>query len=499
MYQSDEQFIQKLDGLSLDKSFVVKLLYVATGQANQWNRGHIVGLNDRTITYYLHYLNGDKRGYVPRISTLLDILRIQNLKLQDLPSICIPSSFSSSNFTVVNMKKPGACSASWCRFYGNSNGMKRMRRFSKGRHSVGVREYHMHGKTIYTLASACIGCSMEYGYDPTGNWLAVRPDIEWVDLIRQCLVKGCTYEYIRDTYSIGMQTIKRLVGYIVAHELLPQFLIEKLKPADISEEELIRRFQLINTHSAKEKGTSAWVLFGWTRTHYSYYCSLEVVRKWYFVGASSKEKLVTVKHIAEPFNDEFMNKLVQEIEDMKRSPIPITLRAIIRRLDATFLNNETVKTAPYREYIKKAIEQQREMLQELKMQAWWYRAKEFIDKKQVQGLVVYVKDVFEHIGVHESTLTRHCPKLNTWIRKVCENSRQLMLQLKIDDCLASIDVAADDLISEGRVATIGDILRRANVPDYIGYYYPILVEALHAARDRIKRSIDSRAESLVVV
>ncbi|QQE78374.1 hypothetical protein [Alicyclobacillus sp. SO9] len=496
LHQSGGEFIQRLGDRSLTQSFTVKLLYIATGQAEMWDRNNVVGISAGTVSAFLHYLNDNEQGYPPKISTLLNILRCRNIEPQNFPSMTVPDSFSGSNLAVASIKEAGACSTPWCGFHGSNKGMRTPGRFCNGAPSVGHRQYHQRGAIKYIQPAVCMGCYMEYGYDPTSQWVAVRPDIERINVIRKCLVNGLSYEYIRETYAIGMSTIQRLVGYIVAHELLPKFLNDRLRPPTLSEKELMRRFRLIYSSDTKEKSKSAWVLFSWTRTQFHYYRSLDVIQRWYFSG--DIHGTVNIQDdLARPANDYFMDKLVQEIEEMKRLSIEITMNEVIRRLNASFLRNVTVKSTPYREYIWKEIEQQKKILRELTIQQWWDRAKEFVGSKEADETIIYVKDVFEYIGASPPTVKRHCPQLNDWIKEVFDLSRQRQLQRKVEECRVRIEIATGAIISQNQSASIQDVLRYADVPDHIGYYYPVLVKALHDAKYRIQRNMELVRESLL--
>lgn len=475
MDPSVSSLVPEIKNYSKEKSLAIAVLYLLQGKPQTYNPESTPQNRLRKLTSGLvRMVRDDSDPKWVTVAQYLLILRSLNLEPSDIRSISIPDSYVASLYP--SKYSLGPCSAQWCRFYGTSNGMKR----------ILWKPYFEKDKIRYAYPSVCTGCYMRYGISDN-QWrnapVSFCDGIELAQKVRELLNTGASHNQITRKLKIRYSQLARIAGYLAYHQLLDGEIIrQKYTPQSVPNNAL-ECIKQIGSFVSEVGEAKARKLFGWKRADFYYFVAMDEVQAYFSLNEESKipprRNTVGRRVITEGETQ----RLEAIIEQWKLSDTKITFQGLAKELNCLPI---ILHDKPYEDMIMAAQREQQFLLHKREKNELRKKATDFIDSKLQCGEPIVAYEIYAHIGRGVNHLKRHFPWLRKWITLVAKKDQENRIREKKEELIDGVYLAVEEIAVSCSSLNIDDIANHLGVSRNTLKLYSEVTEAINQAKVRFK-------------
>ena len=257
-------------------------------------------------------------------------------------------------------------------------------------------------KVIYSSTYICMGCFMQYGYNPHNkNWENISDVISIYDEVCSLLNKNIKAKEISKIYSFSLNKVYRIIAYSLDRGILNKEVIDRYK-AKITTFNEIK--YIYNELDIKRKGTKLIKEYKIHPINFYYYFYTEEIQLKIFVNSRNSKKNTTY------------NQLQEYIESCLSSEINISFKEFHRLYQVE--RREMIILGLYEE-LKCAINTQKKEKRKRREKALLEQVSEFYTKNNKQ--TISINELVNFLGISAGCIRRTYPVV---YKKCIEVSKQ---------------------------------------------------------------------------
>ncbi|MGW7162654.1 TniQ family protein [Paenibacillus taichungensis] len=427
----NQQLTKDYKNLTMEKSLVLKLLYVAQNQENIYKRKNILGVGETITKSLVSFIRGKSEIKKANIQLLFDVLDFSSITIEEFANIEVPNSYIYSLLQIKKrrVKLPQSCLSQWCENSESSTFIFKDERVEQGR-----------PKIRYPYFYICPNCFLRYSYHPiTERWTEIDNRIELLMTVRKLAEGGMTRLQISRELKIDFYKTSELLGYLAYYQLLTEP-IAKSFIANSVPCDLLILFEMLECdhrsyHGKKYK--QAKELFSWDLKTFSYYYAHKIV-KLSFVNKASQLKKPLKK------NRNILNETVECIarlsdENMKLSlsKVAAATRRSARAYKAYHEIKEIVRMAKDKQFTEKLISEEKEL------------HKKFQDFMKIHDADkrILKSEVYAYLNKNRDYVLQKYPELINYMSKCINKFHEQLNERKDNGKIALIKHGITDIIA----------------------------------------------------
>lgn len=455
--------VQPITSYSNEKSLPITMLYVSQNSPKE------VQL-ERELSNGLVRMISDRDN--PRwisIEKFLSFIRAAGISLTTIKNVNVPDSFVKS--IQLSDTTVGCCLASWCKYYGTGNGLRRIT-WKNGFKGNGA---------FYYPPYICTGCYMKYGIKD-GNWENVVgracDDISSIENVRNLLNQGMTQRRIREVLGFDPFVVSRIMGYLAYYKMLNKKLMAAYS-VDEEPENIVDCIKQIGNHPL-EGVTRARSLFGWDRKTFYYYMASPKVQDYLFSEQA--------KRISAHKDDNQMSPLLRD----RLSRLLLTCKASTNRITfadlamSLAINVQLLSTSPFKEMILQAQAEQRSCAIKQERKELRTKIRDFVRDKQMRSEPFTVMDVCLHMGRTHKYMSRNHSRVTRWIALLAKQDAARRIAERKQFMMAEVRMAIEQLAVTEEHVTVQKIADFTGISYKQLYTYSEVVKAINDAKLRFR-------------
>lgn len=417
----------ELQGMSMEQSLAVRILYVSQQEASTFDIYHSSHVLTRgQIQNLLRVVRGDAPNRYVTMFRFMSFLERVRFSITEFLDVRVPKLFIDSLMHEEQYKPEfGTCLAPWCHSYGSN---KRMKEISINRYTT--------RNAKYAIRAGCLDCCIEYGMSHDGVWESVDGFIGKLQEIKRHLDEG---KLVQEISRMGLPwtALNPLVAYLSYHGMAPDYITHRYTPT-FSLEGIVHQVKQL----ANRNATTARKMFGWSTAHFYYVMASKNVR-YHVLFEASKASKNGVGPVRLKDHSSFIQRLSHVLDSFLESNIEITFSALARELGLRTANK--LYRLPFRNIIIECRTLQVARFKKRAEDSLKTKIVEFRKIKQDKCENITTEGIYDYIGISRKVLKNQNPGIVEFITDLMKDINERKFQSKVQ----RVEETKKELVNNG--------------------------------------------------
>ncbi|MCU6794858.1 TniQ family protein [Paenibacillus sp. WQ 127069] len=295
---------KRVTTFSMEQSLAIKLLYVAQGFSEIYDRSKQIGISNPIAKSLTSFVRGNRAVKKVTLQLIVTIIRTRQLNIEQFAELEVPLSFVNTIYAEKKNEASGFCLAPWCKEYRKKQSMILIKK------RVEPRRANLRYPNYYV----CISCFLRYAYRPDNQmWNEVDNRIENVKMVRKLANKGLSKIEISRQLEINFYKVSEIIGYLAFRNLLDPSIENDYKP-DVTPGNLAELFEMVQcdiTTFPEKRFKKYKERFGWSLTEYSYFYANDTVQRFFLNKQSNLKKPIAKFNAIEKKANQVLQELIR--------------------------------------------------------------------------------------------------------------------------------------------------------------------------------------------
>lgn len=445
----DQELTRNYNGMTMEKSLALKILYVAQNQENKYMRKNVLGIGQTITKSLVSFIRGTSENKKVNIQLLFDVLDLSSMTIEEFANIKIPNSYIQS---ILEIKKrrvelPQYCLSEWCENSESSTFIFKDERVEPRNSKIRYPYYYI-----------CPNCFLRYSYHPASKrWTEIDNRIELLVTVRKFAEEGMTRLEIARELKIDFFKTSELLGYLAYNQLLTEPIARRFIANSVPCN-LVMLFKMLDCDYRSYHGSKyklAKELFMWDLKTFSYYYAHTIVQSFFVNKVPKLKKPLKKNRNIQNEAEECVSKLIDDNIKLSLSKVAVALK----RSEGTFKTYHEIKgivrTAKEKQLTEKLISEEKELRKKIQ---------DFIEIHDANKRIL-MSEVYVYLDRKRDYILKNYPELISYMKSSIKHFNNKVNKRIVNEKVTLIKSAISDIeVNQTKLSV-------ATVAKYLGIKY----------------------------